>query len=99
MPGLNLGTLRAAILIVCPVCGYVQSARTFLAVGAPLNAVGISCVGRWMDKRRRAFGESGRGPCDYAGGGLFRLNPVEIEGREINAMAFAGAEVQGGNGN
>ena len=62
---------------VCPCCGFVASARDYHVAGAPDTAVAFSCVGRWWAHRREAF-ERGKspGPCNYAGGGLFRLNPV-----------------------
>ena len=65
---------------VCPCCGFVASARDYEAAGAPETAVAFSCVGRWTQTARDAFesGEKRKGPCDYAGGGLFRLNPVTV---------------------
>lgn len=53
--------------------------------GAPENAVAFSCVGRWRDDV----------DCDYAGGGLFKLNPVVVtqeDGSTTQAFAFAGSE-------
>ncbi len=80
---------------VCPVCGYVQSVADYKAAGAPSTAAGFSCLGRWMEGSREAFGEKGAGPCNYAGGGLFGFNPVAVEfsdGRVIQAFAFASEE-------
>jgi hypothetical protein len=74
---------------VCPVCGHVQSVQDWKDAGAPESAVAFSCVGRWIPGSRKAFEETGKGPCNYAGGGLFRLNPVELSGIEPNAFAFA----------
>jgi hypothetical protein len=34
-------------------------------------------VGRWTGAKREAFSD-GQGPCNYAGGGLFKLNPVTV---------------------
>ena len=65
---------------VCPCCGFVASARDYEAAGAPETAVAFSCVGRWAGAAREAF-EAGKrrpGPCNYAGGGLFGLNPVTV---------------------
>jgi len=63
---------------VCPSCGYIASTQDWKNAGAPETAVGFSCVGRWTgasgDKTFRKQG----GPCDYAGGGLIGLNPVEV---------------------
>ena len=65
---------------VCPACGHVASVADYLEAGAPENAIGFSCVGRWLHESTGAF-EQKRGPCNYAGGGLIKINPVEIEGR------------------
>jgi hypothetical protein len=81
---------------VCPACGYVASVEDWKKVGAPITAVAFSCIGRWMRRCRDAFGKDlGPGPCNYAGGGLFRLNPVCITDidTEHNNFAFAEAEV------
>lgn len=90
---------------VCPVCKHVASTQNYKDAGAPSEAVGFSCVGRWAGAKRDALGlnpeavkrgelapAKGDGPCNYAGGGLFRLNPVEIEmegGAKTHAFAFA----------
>jgi hypothetical protein len=84
---------------VCPSCGHVASVKDWKDAGAPEGAVAFSCVGRYIgddvdDKiaRDKAFRNSG-GPCNYAGGGLFRLNPVAVdfeEGKEpMQVFAFA----------
>ena len=65
----------------CPVCHHVASVKDWNDAGATEGAVAFSCVGRWTGgKVRQAFEESGKGPCNYAGGGLFRLNPVTVTG-------------------
>lgn len=70
---------------VCPACGHVATVQDWWDVGAP-EAVGFSCIGRWYGGSRRAFGEDrtknadASGPCDYSGGGLFRVNPVVVIG-------------------
>lgn len=82
---------------VCPVCGYVVSVRDYEKAGAPIGAVAFSCLGRWLPKCAEAF--SGKpGPCSYAGGGLFRINPQEVEdgGTTRKIFAFAEAEVPNG---
>lgn len=66
---------------VCPVCGHVAAVRDYKDAGAPSTAAGFSCVGRWLPDSKDAMshdGESG-GPCNYAGGGLFRMNPVRVK--------------------
>ena len=67
------------IVFVCPVCGYKQSVADYKLVNAPVGTWGFSCIGRFIEGSKRAFGDKrGNGPCDYAGGGLFRLNPVQV---------------------
>jgi hypothetical protein len=63
---------------VCPVCKCVAAGIDWKAAGARPNDIGFSCVGRWLPDARNAFEGSGKGPCNYTGGGLFRLNPVEV---------------------
>jgi hypothetical protein len=63
---------------VCPVCGHVTTVQDWKDAGAPETAVAFSCVGRWLPDAKDAFGKDGAGPCNYAGGGLIRLNPVEV---------------------
>lgn len=76
---------------VCPCCGHEARAADWLAAGAPQSAIGFSCVGRWSGAPRDAFGE-GPGPCNYAGGGLFELNPMDVDGaRYFNLAAAPGA--------
>jgi hypothetical protein len=61
---------------VCPSCGYVASIQDWKDAGAERAAIAFSCVGRWQGSERQ-MGEEG-GPCNYAGGGLIRLNPVIV---------------------
>lgn len=67
---------------VCPCCGFVQTAHDYKAAGAPEGAVGFSCVGRWSGAKHGCF-EQGEGPCDYAGGGLFRMNKITVDLRPM----------------
>lgn len=63
---------------VCPSCGHVAAVRDWRAAGAPDSAVAFSCIGCWAAAAPGAtFGQKG-GPCNYAGGGLFRPNPVRV---------------------
>jgi len=73
----------------CPACGYVASIEDYLRVGAPEGAFAFSCVGRWMKEARDAFTGKGEGPCNYSGGGLFSINPVQIQGRARPIFDFA----------
>jgi len=75
----------------CPVCGHVAQAQAWADVGATQSA-GFSCIGRWLEGSKAAFEEKGEGPCTYAGGGLFRLNPVKVslkEGGTVDMFEFA----------
>jgi hypothetical protein len=72
---------------VCPVCGYIASVRDWKAVGASDGEVAYSCIGRNMDKAYDAFNGAGLGPCNYAGGGLFKLNPITVDGHQVFAFA------------
>lgn len=77
----------------CPACGHVAAVADWKAAGAPEEAVAFSCVGRYQtNPPRAAFGGKGPGPCDYAGGGLFRLNPQPVmHGADVlHVFAFAG---------
>lgn len=76
---------------VCPCCHYVQSVAECRAAGMA-NAIGFSCIGRWTGAKREALGGTGLGPCNYAGGGLFRLNPTRVldaDGHEYEMFDFA----------
>lgn len=74
------GEDKAKWAFVCPSCGHVATVQDYRDAGAPTGAVAYSCVGRWKGPRSNAFHGSGSGPCNYAGGGLIRLNPVEVDG-------------------
>lgn len=68
----------------CPSCGHVATVSDWKDAGAPEGAVAFSCVGRYLSGPRRDFlNGSGEGPCNYAGGGLFKLNPVTVDGHGI----------------
>lgn len=78
----------------CPVCGYVATPEEWKKYGGTDGQIGFSCVGRLMPAPERAFGggKKNGGPCDYAGGGLIRLNPVTVEleeGGSIDVFDFA----------
>ena len=64
---------------VCPSCGHVASVQDWKDAGASPGEVAFSCIGRRTKGARDAF-KKGKGPCNYAGGGLFRLNTKAVEG-------------------
>lgn len=76
---------------VCPACGHTASGEDYKAAGAPMGAIAFSCIGRWREGSRDAFTGSGPGPCNYAGGGMFGLNPVVVveDGKEHRVFEFA----------
>jgi hypothetical protein len=61
----------------CPSCGHVASVGDWKSAGANEGAIAFSCVGGWTGGRD-AFGKEGAGPCNYAGGGLFRISPILV---------------------
>ena len=80
---------------VCPVCGHVASVQDWKDAGARSNAVAFSCVGRWAGAKRDAFGnarDGEPGPCNYAGGGFFALNPVTVHTGDTSHRVFAFAD-------
>ncbi len=95
---------------VCPVCSHVATVADWQAAGAPEGGVEFSCVGRWAGCKRDAFGlnpdkhkrgellpAEGDGPCNYAGAGLFCINPVLVkmpDGKEHQVFEFAPAIVE-----
>jgi hypothetical protein len=65
----------------CPVCHHVASVQDYQPFkdrGADANSATCECIGRYIPGSRKAFEETGKGPCDYAGYGLFRLSPVMV---------------------
>jgi hypothetical protein len=76
---------------VCPSCGHVATVRDWKDAKAPESAVAFSCVGRWLPGPVATIFEK-PGPCNYAGGGLFPLNPQEVtddKGKSYHFFAFA----------
>lgn len=77
---------------LCPSCGNEVSAEDYKKAAAPETAVAFSCVGRWMPATTATIFEKGKGFCNYAGGGLFRLNPITVideSGTEHHIFEFA----------
>lgn len=83
---------------VCPSCGYVATVQEWKDAGAGEGEVAFSCVGRHTNADDAATFQRKGGPCQYAGGGLFKLNPVEVtmpDGRVIQSFAFASSDTDG----
>lgn len=70
---------------VCPSCGYIASTQDWKDVGAGSHEVAFSCIGRHLHGAKDIFQKPG--PCNYSGGGLFDLNPVDVDG--IHYFDFA----------
>jgi len=74
---------------VCPCCGHEASVADWVTAGAKRECAGFSCVGRWSGVKRDAFTGDGPGPCNYAGGGLFKIAPVTVRASEQEHLFFA----------
>jgi hypothetical protein len=88
---MRFGADAKAWRFVCPSCGHVASVADWQAAGAGEGEIAFSCVGRALGSSEKIFTKSG-GPCNYAGGGLFAVNPLLVVmpgGRERPAFAFA----------
>jgi hypothetical protein len=80
---------------ICPSCSHVASVKDWRDAGASEGAVAFSCVGRYLDADGTMAFKLAGGPCNYAGGGLFKINPVTViddEGRKHTVFAFADVE-------
>ena len=64
---------------VCPSCSHEASVQDWKDAGATAGEVAFSCVGRRLKGSSEAFKKGAKGPCNYAGGGLFRLNTKAVE--------------------
>ena len=69
--------------VVCPSCGHVQCMKDYqeqvphLTEEQILKYLGFSCIGRFT--KPEADSLTGEAPCNYAGGGLFGLNPQPVK--------------------
>ena len=80
----------------CPSCGYVASVQDWKDAGAKEGQIAFSCVGRNTGSTKE-LGDKTGGPCNYAGGGLFRLNPVEVDDGQHKHSMFEFADRQEGH--
>ena len=78
----------------CPVCGHVASVQDWKDAGASDGQIAFSCVGRNLGATRELGDVDTPGPCNYAGGGLFRLNPVLVTDGDKEYEYFAFADVE-----
>lgn len=89
------GKDRMEWAFICPSCGHVAKVRDWKDAGASSDHAGFSCVGRWLDAPDGNTFKRKGGPCQYAGGGLIKLNPVVVEtksGHQIRVFDFAHSE-------
>jgi hypothetical protein len=83
------GPDRTQWRFVCPSCGHIAMAKDWIEAGSEEGEIAFSCVGRHM--KNSADICSDKKPCNYAGGGLFRLNPVTViipDGKSIRLFEF-----------
>lgn len=78
----------------CPSCGFIQTFNDFLKYinkDKAQGLIGFSCIGRVTEDSKGEYLKNKKQPCNYAGGGLFRLNPIIItkEGTEQTYFDFA----------
>lgn len=79
---------------MCPSCGHVAAVEDWKNAGANQSQAAFSCVGRYTGADDSNTFKKAGGPCNYAGGGLIGLNPVQVigDGGQITRMfAFADA--------
>ena len=74
--GNNMSTWR----YTCPMCKKDTVAQEWIDHNVK-KQIAISCIGRQYDQKQSAFFTKNKKPtgCDYAGYGLFRMNPVNVE--------------------
>jgi hypothetical protein len=75
---------------VCPICKVERSVQQWIDAGAHEGAIAFSCVGRYTGGPGTLFDDLQL--CNYAGGGLFALNPVTVEfsdGKTRGVFEFA----------
>lgn len=82
------------IRFVCPSCLHEASVKQCRKAGMPAAEIGVVCIGRYLgdvNAKANTLRKAG-GPCDYAGYGLIRLNPIEVtfeNGSTVHCFDFA----------
>ncbi len=72
----------------CPSCGVSIVGQEWIDAKAE-GQYAFSCIGR-STKPKGEFLKNKKQPCNYAGGGLFKLNPIEITYKDGDvAQAFS----------
>ncbi len=80
----RFGPYRREWRFVCPSCDRMTSVGEWIDAGAPEGHIAFSCIGRTLAPQIGMFpkGEGLKASkqlgCNYAGGGLFRLNPQPV---------------------
>ncbi len=79
---------------VCPSCKRVTTTRQYQEAGAKVEAVGFSCIGRYLPECNDAF--TGAAPCNYTSGGLICISPVLVHFGDKDVRCFAFAALSAG---
>ena len=93
----RFGVDRLRWRFLCPACGHSQAVedfRPFKSEGVTADTARFNCIGRYVGPKRKAFGGTGPGPCDFTGGGLLDIRPwmvVDSEGKPHRSFAFSPA--------
>lgn len=76
---------------ICPACGVSILGKEWVDNNA-IEMFAFSCIGRSIKNNDKGdFLKDKKQPCNYAGGGFFRLNPVTVinnSGEENQCFAF-----------
>lgn len=83
------GTDSTQWKFVCPSCGHITMTQDWIDAGdTDKSMVAFSCIGRLLSSKNSIGSNSS--PCNYAGGGLFQLNPVTVnhDGNKSKVFQF-----------
>ena len=81
----------------CSICGNIAAVgdyKPYKDKGADPNSATCECIGRYTGATD--FAAHGKGPCNYALYGLFKLPGMVVEfpdGKKTNSFAFASGEL------